>query len=467
MEAMIQAAQNKPLALPAPGQTAHALAKTGLPPVAREGDIGFKAAVDQFKGRRLPEAQYDVPPFNDRVDAATLDAVTPETAARRRYDTEPFVESPPSGRPVKMMGANDKAVRREGVSDVPPVPAKDRHTQWTERAATVLEDPDIARYVGDAKRVKASIRDLPNTHHDVLAEAYRLMNDDYAKFKGAIDRKAVIPTSDNRITAQFETLNNARGTLGDLIGERAPSWKMGNELYAGDSRLREAFEFGRRMEGTEVGDLQKFARQATPDEKAAAAKGAVGELVDAIRDRVSDPNLGEFAKGTDLVGAFLGKQKITERFRTLFGDDSYQKLLGRLRAEAQFILTNKTAQGGSPTADKLTDLAGQINPEKVVETGIQAAAGRPLGAAVAAARSMGTGIRETLAGRGGNAAVSSARIGTTSGEEAIKNLLAMLEAKQAAQAVPRGTVTNPRGPVKVTGGQDAVTRLSALAVNRP
>lgn len=158
-----------------------------------------------------------------------------------------------------------------------------------------------------------------------------------------------------------------RGELGAAMVARAPSYRDALDAFAGPMAHLDAFKKGAKEAPSDV----------IPDEMAGLDPATVKDYkqgkTGTLRANTPNPDLGEFARFSDVLAPVASKEKAAV-FKTTFGEDAYNEYLADVLEMAK-MQRMKAGAGQSETVDKLIEqiqLGG--NPD-LVDVAMQFASG--------------------------------------------------------------------------------------------
>lgn len=278
-----------------------------------------------------------------RQEAQAFDAANPRPVrptrrpARRHHHggNEPEVDMDESLRAMQ-----EESGAREIDLDAPPARADDPRAFLAEVTSIPYVRREIARLKADPRE---AFQGVPDDDHNLLARVYQNL--------GADIRDKTISAADRRdFIGQREKLRRA-------MGERSPEWLKGNEEFAGEMALKDAYETG-ATKNTPADMIPSEMADLTPGEMRLYREGKASTL----RPRTANADLGEYARFRDVLDVFSDPEK-SRTFRATFGEDKYRAYLSDLLAMAK-LQRMKGGAGESTTVDKMMEQM-EADPEKV------------------------------------------------------------------------------------------------------
>lgn len=298
------------------------------------------------------------------------------------------------------------------------------------RIDNALMLPKVQEYVGRAQKnlpYGASAEDT----HGVLTQAYQEMGEDIRLLRDKRAAKTISVAEKRELHQLIQEQRNLR----EAIGSRSPSWLEGNEKFAGEMELKDAYEQGGK--NTPADMIPSELKGMSDGEVQMHREGKVGTL----RANVPNADLKEFARFSDVLAPVANREK-AEIFKAEFGEKAYKEYLADLLEMAK-LQRMKAGAGESSTVDKLIEQM-QANPDLLGIAG-QLASGNVGGAARGL---VGKALDHTPLDRlfsSQKNASQNADFLLRSGDDVPKTLEEMIGLRAAAQKPTRGTVRQMRG----------------------
>lgn len=246
----------------------------------------------------------------------------------------------------------------------------------------------------NAVRENPELAALPETDARVIDEAFKLLQEQVRKSRGgksAVKTRGLVEMR-NRVLAGIEAFD--------------PNYSAAVRDYALDDEVgkvvQDSFTQGLRLRTAPVGTFTAETRGAAPQVVEGMRRGAATAYQSAAEEVASNVNLGELAKFRDVARSVVGTEGQAKRFREIFGEQSYDRLLSRLTPKIRAAALNAIVRGNSTTARQLMD-ALALGNDAVLDV-LQAATsghGGLVSAAVGAAKAPVNAMR--AAGLGENA----------------------------------------------------------------
>jgi len=184
---------------------------------------------------------------------------------------------------------------------------------------------------------------------------------------------------------QMSKVQQTRHELIDAMDNAFDGYNAARSAYAGETRLIEAGELGRRFARDDLDLTVKRLAEMGESEREVYREGVARALQD-IMDNVQD--------GGNVVRRIFGKKALRKKLRPAFNSDKeYRAFVKTMLAEAEMSAAKASVLGGSQTARIQAETAGLMND--LSSFGIDIATGGVGSAVTATARSL-FGRRATL-----------------------------------------------------------------------
>lgn len=155
---------------------------------------------------------------------------------------------------------------------------------------------------------------------------------------------------------QLGAMRDTKNQLLAIMDAHSKDYKAARASWGGDAELDEALEFGRafltggRSSPQLAHELSEFS--------AAGQDHARTGVIDAVRDQID-----RAPDGADVVRRIFGNTLQRSRLRVAFpSEQAFQRFEQQMKLEARMSANERTALGGSPTAEKLADQADIAEP---------------------------------------------------------------------------------------------------------
>lgn len=256
------------------------------------------------------------------------------------------------------------------VSDIKEVTGKDANVLDTVKSIASRRKSEAAPLYAKADRESVAVDEVSALYNQVLSKASEAQG---TRVGGAMKRAAgMLKNEKGEFKTNIRQLHLVKKELEDLtskayragqgnlgkevedvkrllssrdgtgIMERAsPSYREANKVYSDETSLLASIEAGKKVLREDADNAVDMLSKMSLAEKDAYIAGAVK----AVRDKV-------------LSGTKFNNDLVKERLRNAFPDqNSFDNFMTALEREKTFARTKSTVTGGSPTANKLSDLA--------------------------------------------------------------------------------------------------------------
>lgn len=234
-----------------------------------------------------------------------------------------------------------------GMRDIgaaPSAPTDPAH----ELTRVALSDEIVRRKIGQL------VSENPERYRAAHKDEWTVMHKVYTRINKEIGK---LKKTGNDVGDYYDGLLTAKQKIGESLAARSKSFRAANAEFA---------DIATGVEAYKAGGLA--ARSSLPS-KARALQSAVAEgkdelfrkgNVDGLAEQMGiGPNaeLGTAARAKQGVGQqAVATQNAAEKFRQIHGEDAYNALIDRAKAEGQFAATSHAAQGNSTSAKQVADM---------------------------------------------------------------------------------------------------------------
>lgn len=175
---------------------------------------------------------------------------------------------------------------------------------------------------------------------------------------------------------ELQSMQKVRQDLLDVMDTVFPGYRSARDAFAGDTRLLEAAEMGRRFASNDL-DLSVDALSKMTLSEREMYRNGVAKALDDIMDRVQD--------GGNVVRRVFGKPALRKRIRAGFENDTaFRKFQKEMLKEAEKSKAVPQVLGGSPTSRIDAEQAALVSD--LADFGINLLTGSPIAAAQGAVR---------------------------------------------------------------------------------
>ncbi len=396
-------------------------------------------------GRPSAEAARNIANMPRSAAAETMDAVLARQGSRLGVRVgQDIAETTGQGAvpgPIRLRAMQDELERRTGAAFAAFRARGDVGALDLDEAAA----QQFARYVAAVQRNNPALSARPATDAEVVDAAFKLLQEEVrAKGRGA-----------SAVAARG--VRNLRDRVLGAIEQVDPEYAMVVRQYALDEDVgkvaQEAYTRGTALPvtGTPVGTFTAETAGKPAFIADAMRTGASARLVADAVDAAPNIDLGKLAKFRNVAEGVMGRQGQAIRFREIFGEDAYRRLMARLSPKIQAAALNAIVRGNSTTARQL--LAAQdLTDQAVLDIIEQTARQGPVAAGADwAIRNVMRPARGLVTGEIGAAATEAAQLLGTRGAKRGARVVDVLEAIGRQDAARRKAARATAGAVARTG----------------
>lgn len=309
-----------------PDDVARELAKLG--PEGRLADVG-----DNFS-RLLRLAANRVPRISGRAAR--------ELSERHSGQGERILSAFDDSAGVPKLSMDDEIIRLNEVAG-PQIrklyeDAAGGAIEMTPRLSSIIEkSPTVSEAMARARKSLADVEAMGQSVSDVRV---------FDQAKKEIDDMIGVAIRQGE-GAKVSRLTGIKNALVDEIDSAVPAYKQARDAFAGKAQLESAAEFGTQFFKLKPREITRLVEKMGESEKRFFRLGAKQAIV----DKLEGSQLNR-----DVVKAMFGRGGDMTKLRAVFdSDESMKRFSEVIEREANFVMTRRSAQGNSTTAQQMFD----------------------------------------------------------------------------------------------------------------
>lgn len=281
---------------------------------------------------------------------------------------------------------------------------------WTPRIAELMQRPSMRAAFAKAQRIAAEEGRDPTELGLIFNEAGdpvflagarngqipSTQTLDYIKrgLDDVIEQYRDRTSGNLRLDTEGRAINATRAELVGMLREGNPQYAAALDAWGGPSRAMDMLEFGRDMykaRGNPADSIRRFQELPAADQEAVR--------IGFVRDAVAD--IGNLGDNSSAYLKLFGNNNKRAVAQLLFPDEaSFNRFAAQMRAERDMLKTNRTVQGGSPTARIDADKAALSAAETdigMIESLMSGSIPRMIGTAMQRAKNFQQGVSPQVA----------------------------------------------------------------------
>lgn len=217
-----------------------------------------------------------------------------------------------------------------------------------ELTKVALDDEIVQRKLGQL------ISDNPERYREANPTEWAVMHKVYTRINKEIGK---LKKNGNDVGDYYDGLLTAKAKIGESLAARSESFRGANAEFADLAKGIEAYNAGGKAASASLPSKSRALRAGIEDGKDELfRKGNVDRIAE-MMGVGPNADLGAAATAKQAVGKqAVATQNAADKFRLVHGEDAYNKLLERAKAEGRFAATSRAVQGNSTTAKQAADI---------------------------------------------------------------------------------------------------------------